>query len=64
MGQELVAQLRGQNVGEMLFLPPDAVDSKRRMLDDITLESLGAKLGTRVRSDATGPLELADILAS
>ncbi len=64
MGQELVAQLRGQDVGEMLFLPPDAVDGKRRMLDDITLDALGARLNTLVRSDASGPLELADILAS
>ena len=63
MGQELVAQLKNQNIGEMLFLPPDAVDGKRRMLDDITLDSLGARLKTNVRCDATGPLELANILS-
>ena len=63
MGQELVAQLKGKDVGEMLFLPPDAVDGKRRMLDDITLDALSARLNTLVRSDANGPLDLADILA-
>ena len=63
MGQELVAQSRGLELGEMLFLPPDAVDGKRRMLDDITLDTLGARLNTLVRSDAHGPLDLADILS-
>ena len=63
MGQELVAQAKGVDLGEMLFLPPDAVDGQGRMLDDITLDTLSARLNTRVRSDANGPLEVADILA-
>ena len=63
MGQELVAQSRGLELGEMLFLPPDAVDGQRRMLDDITLDTLGARLNTLVRSDANGPLDVADILS-
>ncbi len=63
MGQELVAQSKGLNLGEMLFLPPDAVDGKRRMLDDITLDTLSGRLNTMVRSDANGPLDLADILS-
>ena len=63
MGQELVAQSKGIDLGEMLFLPPDAVDGKRRMLDDITLDTLSVRLNTRVRSDANGPLDLADILS-
>ena len=64
MGQELVAQAKGHDLGEMLFLPPDAVDGKRRMLDDITLDTISARLNTQVRSDANGPLDLADILAN
>ena len=63
MGQELVAQAQGLDLGEMLFLPPDAVDGQRRMLDDITLDTLSARLNTIVRSDANGPLDLADILS-
>ena len=62
MGQELVAQSKGLDLGEMLFLPPDAVDGQRRMLDDITLDTLSGRLGTLVRSDANGPLDMADIL--
>lgn len=63
MGQELVAQTKGLDLGEMLFLPPDAVDGKRRMLDDITLDTLSGRLNTMVRSDANGPLDMADILS-
>ena len=63
MGQELVAQAKEHDLGEMLFLPPDAVDGQRRMLDDITLDTLSARLNTLVRSDANGPLDVADILS-
>ena len=63
MGQELVAQSKGLDLGEMLFLPPDAVDGQQRMLDDIKLDALSARLNTFVRSDANGPLDLADILS-
>ena len=63
MGQELVAQSKDRDLGEMLFLPPDAVDGQRRMLDDITLDTLSARLNTQVRSDANGALDLADILS-
>lgn len=64
MGQELVAQSKGLDLGEMLFLPPDAVDGQQRMLDDIKLDTLSAKFNTLVRSDASGPLDLADILSN
>ena len=63
MGQELVAQTKNMDLGEMLFLPPDAVDGQQRMLDDITLDTLSGRLNTFVRSDANGPLDLADILS-
>jgi len=63
MGQELLSQLRGRDLGEALFLPFDAVDKQNRMLDDITLEALGARLKTHVRSDARGPIELVNILS-
>jgi putative radical SAM enzyme (TIGR03279 family) len=63
MGQEVLAQLKGQDVGETLFLPFDAVDKQNRMLDDITLDMMSQRLNTKVRSDARGPLELANILA-
>ena len=62
MGQEVLAQLKGHDVGETLFLPFDAVDKQNRMLDDITLDMVSQRLGTFVRSDARGPLELANIL--
>jgi NifB/MoaA-like Fe-S oxidoreductase len=62
MGEEIRAQLKGIDCGEMLFLPPDAVDNQSRMLDDITLSQLSSELNTRVRADAHGPLELAAIL--
>jgi NifB/MoaA-like Fe-S oxidoreductase len=62
MGSEVIAQLKGQDVGEMMFLPFDAVDKQSRMLDDITLEMIGQRLGTKVRSDAHGPMELANFL--
>jgi len=62
MGQELLSQLRGRDLGETLFLPFDAVDKQNRMLDDITLEALGSRLKTHVRSDARGPMDVANIL--
>jgi len=62
MGQEILSQLQGKDLGEMLFLPFDAVDKQNRMLDDITLDALGARLQTKVRSDARGPIELANLL--
>jgi putative radical SAM enzyme (TIGR03279 family) len=64
MGQEILAQSRPEDYGDWLFLPPDAVDAQNRLLDDITLEQLGEKLGTRVRCDANGPLQMAEILAT
>jgi putative radical SAM enzyme (TIGR03279 family) len=63
MGEEILTQLRGRDCGEMIFLPPDAVDAQRRMLDDVTLEQLAAELGATVRSDATGPLHMAQLLS-
>ena len=64
MAQEIVAQLAGMDIGEMMFLPPDAVDKQNRMLDDITLDTLSQKFNTRVRCDANGPLQLTKILAA
>ena len=64
MGEEVRSQLNGVDCGEMLFLPPDAVDNQGRMLDDITLAQLSSELRTQVRADAHGPLELAQILRS
>lgn len=63
MGQEVLAQLKNKDVGEMLFLPPDAVDKQNRMLDDITLDMMSQRLQTRVRCDATGPVKLAQLLS-
>jgi putative radical SAM enzyme (TIGR03279 family) len=62
MGEEILSQMRGEECGDFVFLPPDAVDGKGRMLDDITLDELSAALRTPVRRDANGPLELAEIL--
>lgn len=62
MGSEVLTQLRGSDVGEMVFLPPDAVDNQNRMLDDVTLDMLSKQLGTVVRCDAAGPLQLATLL--
>jgi putative radical SAM enzyme (TIGR03279 family) len=62
MGEEVLANLRGRDCGEMVFLPPDAVDNQNRMLDDITLGELSKELNAQVRCDAIGPLQLADIL--
>jgi putative radical SAM enzyme (TIGR03279 family) len=64
MAQEIVAQLAGMDIGEMMFLPPDAVDKQNRMLDDITLDTLAQKFSTHVRCDANGPLQLTKILAA
>lgn len=63
MGEEILQQLAGRDCGDYLFLPPDAVDNKGRLLDDITLDDLSRKLNTVVRRDATGPLDLAILLA-
>ena len=63
MGEEVLAKLRGEDCGEMLFLPPDAVDNQGRMLDDITLKEMSAQLRTNVRCDATGPLQMAGLLS-
>jgi putative radical SAM enzyme (TIGR03279 family) len=63
MGQEILAQLRGRDCGDFVFLPPDAVDNQNRMLDDITLSDMSTQLGTTVRCDATGPLQMAQLLA-
>jgi hypothetical protein len=63
MGQEVLAQLQGEDCGDMIFLPPDAVDSQGRMLDDIKLTEMSTRLNAHVRSDAHGPLDLAELLA-
>jgi putative radical SAM enzyme (TIGR03279 family) len=63
MGEEVLAQLRGRDVGQFVFLPPDAVDNQNRMLDDITLAQMSQELGTTVRCDATGPLQMAQLLS-
>ena len=62
MGEEILEQLRGRDCGEFVFLPPDAVDNKQRMLDDVTLAQMSEELGSTVRSDANGPLRLAELL--
>lgn len=62
MAQEILAQVNPAEVGDFLFLPPDAVDAQNRMLDDVTLEELGVKLNTLARCDANGPLQMAAIL--
>jgi NifB/MoaA-like Fe-S oxidoreductase len=62
MGEEVRSQLKNVDCGEMLFLPPDAVDNQGRMLDDVTLAQLSKELKTLARADAHGPLELAQIL--
>jgi NifB/MoaA-like Fe-S oxidoreductase len=62
MGEEILAQLSGRDCGDYLFLPPDAVDGKGRLLDDVTLDDLSRELKTVARRDANGPLELAALL--
>jgi len=64
MGEEILAQMPRDQHFDHIFLPPDAVDNKNRMLDDITLDQLSAQLGAPVRCDATGPLHLAQLLKS
>ncbi|MDQ3815446.1 MAG: DUF512 domain-containing protein, partial [Armatimonadota bacterium] len=63
MGEEILAHLRGHDCGGFVFLPPDAVDNQSRLLDDITLSEMNAQLGTSVRCDANGPLQLAQLLS-
>jgi putative radical SAM enzyme (TIGR03279 family) len=62
MGQEILAQSKPEDYGELLFLPPDAVDAQNRLLDDITLDELSQQLSTQARCDANGPLQLAALL--
>jgi NifB/MoaA-like Fe-S oxidoreductase len=62
MGQEILTQLQGRDCGDYVFLPPDAVDNQNRMLDDITLADMSTELGTTVRCDAAGPLQIAQLL--
>jgi NifB/MoaA-like Fe-S oxidoreductase len=64
MGEEVLEALRGRDCGEAVFLPPDSVDNQRRMLDDITLDQMSTELGSTVRSDALGPLQMAGLLAA
>jgi len=64
MGEEIIAQMDGEDCGDYVFLPPDAVDAKNRMLDDITLDELSIALNVPVRCDANGPLELANLLGN
>jgi len=63
MGQEILDQLKGTDCGSAVFLPPDAVDNQGRLLDDITLTQMSAQLGAPVRCDATGPVQLANLLS-
>lgn len=63
MGEEVLSALKNKSCGDMVFLPPDAVDNQNRMLDDITLDQLSRELKTNVRCDATGPLQLAQLLS-
>lgn len=64
MGQEIMAQVRPEQVGDWLFLPSDAVDAQNRLLDDLTLDELSNELRTSARCDANGPLQLAQILSN
>lgn len=63
MGKEILDQVKPQDCGEYLFLPPDAVDAQGRMLDDVTLQDLSNGLSTQARCDANGPLALAHIFS-
>ena len=62
MGEEVLTQLKNEDCGDLIFLPPDSVDNKNRMLDDITIEEMSAQLRTPIRHDAHGPLDLAQAL--
>lgn len=62
MGEEILSNLKGRDCGDYVFLPPDAVDNQSRMLDDITLAHMSAQLNATVRCDATGPLQIAQLL--
>ena len=59
MGKEILEQMKGREVGEYIFFPPDAVDSQQRMLDDMTIETMSQQLGAPIFHDSPGPLELA-----
>ena len=63
MGEEVLLQLKNEDCGDLIFLPPDSVDAKGRMLDDITISEMSAELRTPIRHDAHGPLDLAEMLA-
>ncbi len=62
MGSEILTQLKGRDMGDMVFLPPDSIDNQRRTLDDLTLDVLSNQLGAPVRSDMHGPADLANFL--
>lgn len=62
MGSEILTQLKGRDLGEMVWLPSDSIDNQSRTLDDLTLDVLSNQLGAKVRSDAKGPADLANFL--
>lgn len=53
-GKDLIEQLRGENLGDLLVVPSVAL-REGAFLDDVTLADVGQALGTRVASVAPTP---------
>jgi putative radical SAM enzyme (TIGR03279 family) len=48
--QDIFNQLRGQDLGETLYLPPNCLNEDGLFLDDWSLEDLGQRLGVEARA--------------
>ncbi len=62
-GQDIVAQLRGKDLGEVLLIPDVVLkEGEEILLDDLSLTDLERELGVKVRAVGTSPLQLWEAL--
>jgi len=57
-GQDILSELKGRDLGDIVFVPAVAVDGEGRFLDEITVAELAQALGTTVNASARWPTEL------
>jgi putative radical SAM enzyme (TIGR03279 family) len=47
--RDIIAQLRGEDLGELLLLPPNVFNADAITLDDFTAEQIGEALGVKIK---------------
>ena len=61
-GQDILYQLRGRNLGDIVFLPRYAVNEEGTFLDEMTMAQLEREFGVPITTSAYGPRGVVEIL--